>query len=394
MSPLAALPLDRNTIHLVGAIVFVLTLLVMITVWRVNRAQAGVAWWLASSVMAIPGLAATPICRVMGWPVSYGIGFNNGVSLSMHLLALEGALRYRGCYAPARWYWRLAAFPAFFAFGMTHREDAVARYLGHDLIAAALLGALAFTMRRRVTENERSVHSLAALFPALLALAFAGRWCIALTARESDDLAHHPYQMVLALAGIVFTNGWTFGVSLCCYERAQEQLRALALCDALTGLPNRRCFEDTLARELRRAERSGVPFAVLVMDLNGFKRVNDTMGHDAGDALLVEAARRLRATTRESDFVARLGGDEFVAIAVDVSSRDQLDRVRQRIRGAVDGACEVSGHTLGLSVSVGGAIWTTGRGAAELMREADARMYDDKRSRPSRRPQALVVATA
>lgn len=394
MSPLAALPLDRNTIHLVGAIVFVLTLLVMFTVWRVNRAQAGVAWWLAASVAAIPGLAATPLCRALAVPVSYGIGFNNGVSLSMHLLALEGAMRYRGCYAPARWYWRLAAFPAFFALGFTHRDDAVARYLGHDLIAVALLAGLAFTMRWRVTENERSVHSLAALFPALFALAFAGRWCIALTARESDDLAHHPYQMVLALMGIVFTNGWTFGVSLCCYERAQAKLRALALCDALTALPNRRCFEETLARELRRAERSGVPFAVLLMDLNGFKQVNDTIGHDAGDALLVEAARRLRTTTRESDFVARLGGDEFVTIAVGVSNRAQLDRVRQRVRAAVEGPCDVSGHALTLSASVGGAIWTPGSGAEELMREADARMYDDKRSRPSRRPRALVAATA
>ena len=94
----------------------------------------------------------------------------------------------------------------------------------------------------------------------------------------------------------------------------QEKLEALALRDPLTGLANRRLFNELLDADLARTQRSGLPLAVAFLDLDGFKNVNDTYGHDVGDLVLCETARRLVSTVRGADIVARLGGDEFVVV--------------------------------------------------------------------------------
>jgi GGDEF domain-containing protein len=95
----------------------------------------------------------------------------------------------------------------------------------------------------------------------------------------------------------------------------EAQLRAQATHDGLTGLANRRLFEDRLGQAIAKARRSGDMLAVLFVDLDGFKQVNDSLGHDAGDSLLVEVARRFGACVREGDTLARLGGDEFTVIS-------------------------------------------------------------------------------
>ena len=105
--------------------------------------------------------------------------------------------------------------------------------------------------------------------------------------------------------------------------------------DTLTGLPNRTLLLDRLELERARADRSGRAFAVMFIDLDDFKRVNDSLGHDAGDDLLREASRRLQATLRPTDTVARLGGDEFVVLVPDVLSAHHAARVAHRLRVAL-----------------------------------------------------------
>ncbi len=150
--------------------------------------------------------------------------------------------------------------------------------------------------------------------------------------------------------------------------------------DVLTGLPNRALVLERLTAMLSRAERHGGVVAVLFIDLDGFKRVNDTQGHQAGDQLLLDVAQRLRDAARAHDLVGRLGGDEFVVIA-DVATADDLPGLSARLVEALDDPFPITGGAaVRVSASVGVAADDGGRPAEELLRMADGAMYVAKRT--------------
>lgn len=157
---------------------------------------------------------------------------------------------------------------------------------------------------------------------------------------------------------------------------ANERLAALAATDGLTDLPNKRAFDDTLKREMARSSRHRVPLSLLVLDVDHFKRVNDTHGHASGDAVLISIASSLRATLRAGDFAARYGGEEFVVLLPNCDATGAMI-VAERLR-AIIAACSVPIPTGQLSVttSVGVAAMShmneTGR---ELFERADAALY-------------------
>ncbi|HZG92060.1 MAG TPA: EAL domain-containing protein [Pseudonocardia sp.] len=172
-------------------------------------------------------------------------------------------------------------------------------------------------------------------------------------------------------------------------ELAQQQLRRLALYDPLTGLANRTLLADRLGRAIRRAGRGTTPPAVLVLDLDGFKAVNDSFGHPVGDELLVEVATRLRTSVRDGDTVARLGGDEFALVVVDATVEQVLE-VADRVLRALARPIRAGGQSCWVSASVGVRFATadadpaTGDDADTLLRDADTAMYAAKaRSRGS-----------
>ena len=148
-------------------------------------------------------------------------------------------------------------------------------------------------------------------------------------------------------------------------QRAAEQrLQQEALQDALTGLPNRRWFLRALQEAASRSSRSGAPFAVLLLDVDDFKRVNDSLGHPAGDELLAELARRLSAALRPSDTAARLGGDEFVVIAEGLHGHADAATVAGRILARCAGTYRLANADVPVTVSVGVATTLDAAGAA------------------------------
>lgn len=158
-------------------------------------------------------------------------------------------------------------------------------------------------------------------------------------------------------------------------EDQSELLEQLARQDPLTGLGNRRLFEERLAYELPRHQEAGRELVLLVMDLNGFKRVNDEFGHGAGDLVLQEAATALRAAVHEQDTVARQGGDEFCVLAPEAGGADAEELVR-RIRAAL---AQVDAGGVPLQTAVGYAVFPADAVDGEdLMRIADDRQRDDK----------------
>jgi len=160
---------------------------------------------------------------------------------------------------------------------------------------------------------------------------------------------------------------------------AEQKIRALAYYDALTGLPNRRLFQDRLGLALPLMKRHGQQLAVLFIDLDLFKRINDTLGHDVGDAVLCEMAERLKACVRESDTVARMGGDEFTILQPDVKDANNAVYLATRIIASLREPFCIGNRELYVTSSVGIALYPSdGNTPAELIKNADTAMYRAK----------------
>ena len=214
--------------------------------------------------------------------------------------------------------------------------------------------------------SDDAADHLATLHAGLVELA-PGRWV---------DIRHFP----------VVRRGQTYRATLFSDARHQVALRAayarlndLVTTDPLTGLPNRLLADDRLRLSVTLAHRDARPIAVLFVDLDRFKLINDTLGHPVGDDLLQQVAGRLRSAIRESDTVARIGGDEFIVILHAIANPLDAEKVAQSILDAMSTAFRLAGHEVFLSASVGIAVYPEhGDDADELVSHADLAMYRAK----------------
>jgi diguanylate cyclase (GGDEF)-like protein/PAS domain S-box-containing protein len=159
-------------------------------------------------------------------------------------------------------------------------------------------------------------------------------------------------------------------------KESQERLEQMAYFDALTGLPNRRMLSDRLNQAIAQAQRNNSLLAIAYLDLDGFKPVNDTWGHAAGDSLLVEAAKRLMASVRAGDSVSRLGGDEFVVLLGNISHLEECEVALERIRAALSQPFILAEGEANLSASIGVTLYPLdGADPDTLIRHADQAMY-------------------
>ena len=160
-----------------------------------------------------------------------------------------------------------------------------------------------------------------------------------------------------------------------------KMLESLALKDPLTGLANRRLLDERMSMVLVHARRNKESMAVVYLDLDGFKQINDTFGHGAGDVLLKMVAGRMVAAVREEDTVARLGGDEFVIVLWHVSGTDDAAKVALKVIEAVSQPYDIEGHTVSITASAGVGIYPVhGEDADTLMKSADLALYEAKRA--------------
>jgi diguanylate cyclase (GGDEF)-like protein len=162
-------------------------------------------------------------------------------------------------------------------------------------------------------------------------------------------------------------------------HRSKQQIEMIAYLDVMTGLPNRRLFAERFSNFRASADRNRSGFALILVDLDKFKAINDTLGHGAGDAVLISAAQRLKAVTRAVDVVARIGGDEF-AILLDATTAPELiaavcGRLLERFAEPLD----IEGRAVQAGISLGGAVYPRhGLSQSELYRAADIALYQAK----------------
>jgi diguanylate cyclase (GGDEF)-like protein/PAS domain S-box-containing protein len=197
---------------------------------------------------------------------------------------------------------------------------------------------------------------------------------VQVTASWVDETAEAPAHLVIIVEDISER------------KSMEAQLVHRSLHDQLTGLPNRFLFQDRLWHALERGRRENTPTCVLIMDLDGFKAINDRLGHPFGDLVLMAVADRLRSVLRASDTAARLGGDEF-SIVCENTDRADADILSGRLRAAVTAPMTLAEHAVSVGVSIGIGSVPGGENPdevyARVVREADDAMYEDKtRRRP------------
>ena len=175
------------------------------------------------------------------------------------------------------------------------------------------------------------------------------------------------------------------GRDISAQQATEERLRHMATHDALTGLPNRSLLSDRIRMAIAHARRTGLGFSILALDLDGFKKVNDALGHPVGDRLLRIAAARLNDTLRDVDTLARVGGDEFVAVLPGASSDGEILTIARRMIATVQQPFDIDGHTLYVGTSIGAAVFPQhGDTEVKLLAHADSAMYRAKETGKAR----------
>jgi len=209
-----------------------------------------------------------------------------------------------------------------------------------------------------------------------------GIWQGEVWIKKSDDSSFPISLTITAVSGETEDRKYYLAVfSDSTNERAREnELKKLAYYDSLTGLPNRGFFKELLEQETKRAKRKSTQFSLLFIDLDEFKSTNDTLGHTAGDLLLSEFAKRLKACTRESDVSARMGGDEFIVLLPNVGDTLTAERVAANLIRYLDEPVEIEGQRIKITASIGISSYPKdGTTTEELIRVSDLAMYQAKK---------------
>lgn len=236
-----------------------------------------------------------------------------------------------------------------------------------------------------------------AAIPLLFIAYYTNRWVALITAATAAFALDYADRLVTPIVHIPAPiDGLLFAAGLCIVVFLAETLRKrgldlqvrleqaedAAVHDALTALPNRRAFEDWLARAITEEREKNRKLAVLFADLDGFKAINDTHGHAIGDAILFASAARLKHLMRGTDFVARLGGDEFAMIVTHITERNDVNHIVANITKAFETPITFKLVHFNLAISIGVAICPDdGENAATLLEFADNQMYETKRTR-------------
>jgi len=258
------------------------------------------------------------------------------------------------------------------------------------VMAVSLSGVAIWVLRHLLMEKQANSNQLKIFIAVLLGtgiwtMHYTGMWAAGFPANSiclSADQLNSKFLPTFVTLPTLILLGISIGFSY--YERKSSTSHAaevehLAYHDTLTGLPNRAMFSKLMQYELMQAHRPSGPLSLLFLDLDHFKYINDTMGHDVGDQLLIQVAQRLSTCLRRKDVVARMGGDEFVVLLSDQETNEYAGTVAKKILHVIAQPFQIQEHEFWVTVSIGISIYPQdGKDEQTLMKNADAAMYQAK----------------
>jgi diguanylate cyclase len=258
-----------------------------------------------------------------------------------------------------------------------------AAYIASSIALSVVLSTAALMMARRMEEKQSLYIATLGLVLAIVSLHFTGMAAVSVTPLTSEGTSGGVLEaMAVAITGvslfIVGTGVASYMIDFQSRNQSTQRLRYMALNDALTGLPNRTSFGDRLATEMVRAQNERLRLAVIGLDLNRFKEINDLRGHSAGDQALKAIAQRLRNCVKTGEFIARIGGDEFAALKAFRDRSELLDFV-SRLESAFGDSLQIGDFATRVGASIGAAVYPEdGTTARALLANSDFAMYRAK----------------
>ena len=368
--------LDAPTLDFVTIANLLTMSVAMYLIWTLNKRERGILHCAMGGLVLCVGFAAVPLRSLI--PGKLTILLPNLLIFAGAMFVLDGVRSFRRFHRETGIYVLISvSFTSSLCYWLFIDDN-----IGLRIVVVSLFwggGTLwcAYSMAVGVAPRDRSVYwTTAAVF---------GIDGAALLLRAASAFSGHVdsngfNQGLVGLLNFVTLNlgitGCAFGLSMATNLKLRRESETLAFEDSLTGLPNRRFFEDRLEQAERRAFETGHHIALIYCDLDDFKGINDTLGHEGGDKALRMVSQRLRRAISDDICLARVGGDEFVLLVEDMRSRDDINALIERLRRTVEGGIEFHGHSAELKISCGLAVYPDDVGSvSDLMRLADAGMY-------------------
>ena len=370
--------LDMRTLWIVIIIVYTLLAGLQLVLWRLQPSEKAMLFWGLSHLCC--GLGAALFVMRGGVPDWLSVGVGNTLTFYGYLMSVAGVLRFAR--RPVPWLW-IAVPPLLLGLLFT----AVPLFVGSAgprVVLMALMLVLVCVLNLGISWRAQQAEWLRLRQIAMVAFAACMVFSVVRAGitvwyvPPANFMAPGNTQPLLMLIGLGLVLFFNLSLMLMPGERLQNQLRRAAQDDALTHLLNRGGFNALARRQLLRSRHASQPSSVLLMDLDHFKRVNDSHGHEAGDRLLCAFAETVRAQSRASDLIARYGGEEFCVLLPEAAQQQAL-LIAERIRQQFSQVTVPAGRAqLGTTVSIGVAEIAAGETVEAALQRADQALYAAK----------------
>lgn len=378
-------PLDIKTLHFAVVLVTILMSAIMVFVWRLQKTYQGTQYWVLSNVACSAGFLLLSVRGLM--PAFVGAIFAGILSFGTLALALEGTRRFLELRPKTgRTLGIFGAYAAALILFTYAVPDQVARMIASSAVATCLSFLTFKALSEKAAERQSGVYRAVGYTFLLFAVLMSARMAAALMLTNFATVkAPEWLQIASGIMFLGFATLWSFSYIVLNSERLNEELRAKeaelierATTDYLTGVANKRSFFEFASAEIKRSRRYDIPATVVLLDLDYFKKINDTHGHAVGDTVLREVGALLKTMTRQHDRVARLGGEEFGLFLTHTDAKSG-SAVAENLRIAIrDLRLRHTGIELNVTSSFGVAELRRNDSLEAAMDRADANLYKAK----------------